>query len=63
MRTPLKLKDGEIREESDHLIISLYESFGTCNIGISYFALFNTKRATEYILYKIEELQRGQMSC
>ena len=63
MRAQLKLKDGEIRETPDYLIISLYESFGTCNIGISYFALFHSKRATEYILYKIEELQRGQMSC
>lgn len=64
MSREIKLKDGVIREEPYHLIISLYLDGCTVNLGLSYYALFAVPRdkVNDYILWKIEELQNGQMS-
>ena len=65
MDRKIKLKDGTILESDNHLIISLYLDGCTVSLGLSYYALFNAPRdrVNKYILWKIEELQNGQMSC
>lgn len=65
MDRKIKLKDGTILESDNHLIISLYLDGCTVNLGLSYYALFAVPRdkVNDYILWKIEELQNGQMSC
>lgn len=60
MRNPLMLKDGVIREEKDHLIITLYLDTCRASVGLSYHQLYYRPKylANNYIIYNIERLER-----